>query len=234
MDFNSGSQVNSLPLAFDYRVEEEQGNGCEGKIIVEAVITEEETGDTVDFSYTFSLEEFIADEPSPLKDDLIYSFISGGINIDTSLSYIYSATMIARDVTSSPDYGPRNLLRFIYCLHNRRRSSIIEAYLNPGSGSEEENIRVNMAIQQSLHEVVVDFIPADKITVDAFRVDVYSGCHCGALSCGNSQCVICLDNLVIGAEIVKLDCGHIYDRECIVKWLNISHYCPICKYELPM
>lgn len=44
--------------------------------------------------------------------------------------------------------------------------------------------------------------------------------------------VICLDIFVIGAEIVKLDCGRRFDRECIVKWLNTNHYCPVCKFEL--
>lgn len=120
-----------MPTAFSYRVEEQHQNESEGKIIIEAVITQEENKDTAWFSYTFSIEEFIGDEQSSLKDELLCSFIYGGINLDTSLSYIYSATMIARDVISSPDYGPRNLLRLIYFLHSNSRSSLIEAYLNP-------------------------------------------------------------------------------------------------------
>lgn len=83
----------------------------------------------------------------PKENTFIIKIEANGINIATSLSYIYSATMIARDVTSSSDYGPRNLLWFIYYLHNRPRSSIIEEYLNPGSGSEEENIQLNIEIQ---------------------------------------------------------------------------------------
>lgn len=131
MKFFVDVRDNYLPTAFSYRVEEQHQNESEGKIIIEAVITQEENKDTAWFSYTFSIEEFIGDEQSSLKDELLCSFIYGGINLDTSLSYIYSATMIARDVISSPDYGPRNLLRLIYFLHSNSRSSLIEAYLNP-------------------------------------------------------------------------------------------------------
>lgn len=98
-------------------MEEQEENGCEGKIIVEVVINQDHIRETIGFPYNFSVEEFITDGPSPLKDDLFCSFISGGINTLTSLSYIYNATMIARYFTLSPEYSPRNVLRFIYCLH---------------------------------------------------------------------------------------------------------------------
>lgn len=215
-------------------MEEQEENGCEGKIVVEAVINQERNRETVGFTYTFSTEEFIADGPSALKDDLFCSFVSGGVNTVTSLSYINNAIMIARDVTSSPEYGPRNILRFIYCLHNPPRYSIIEQYLNTGSDSEEDNIDLNIAIQHSLQDNVVNFIPTDKSTVESLSVTIFSGCQCRTISCESTQCVICLENFVIGAHIVKLDCGHKFDRECIVKWLCTSHYCPICKFELPI
>lgn len=219
---------------FDFKVEEQQENGCEAKIIVEAVINQEMNRETVGFTYTFSIEEFIAEEPCPLKNDLFCSFISGGISTVTSLSYINSAITIAREVTSSTEFGPTNLLRFIYCLHSPPNSLVFNEYLNTNVDSDEETSQLNTAILNSLADTEINFIPANKTTVDSLITDIFSECPCGTISCENSQCVICLDNFLIGGHIVKLDCGHRFDRECIVKWLNTSHYCPVCKFQLPI
>jgi len=32
---------------------------------------------------------------------------------------------------------------------------------------------------------------------------------------------------------VKLPCKHSFDRECLLKWLNRSSNCPLCRAELP-
>lgn len=140
-----------------------------------------------------------------IKNDLFRSFIPGGINTFTSLSYINNAIMIARDITLSPEYSPRNLLRFIYCFHTQPSSFIFEEYQNTNSDSDEENIQLNIAVQHSLADNFVNFIPSDKFTVDSISVDVFLGNKIVANSFESTQCVICLDNYVTGAEIVKLE-----------------------------
>ena len=45
-------------------------------------------------------------------------------------------------------------------------------------------------------------------------------------------CVICLDNLQAGQEIVRLPCFHQFHQECIFQWLNCSKLCPIDKLDL--
>ena len=44
----------------------------------------------------------------------------------------------------------------------------------------------------------------------------------------NNECIICLDNMIVGNNIKTLQCGHIYHYECINKWFNVRKECPVC------
>ncbi|CAF2056275.1 unnamed protein product, partial [Brassica oleracea] len=229
------SSVDYVSPTYNYYVEEYINNEYEGKIIVEADIIQERNREPVSFSYIFTIEEFICDGQSAIKDYLFNSFVSGGVHIDTSLSIINNAITIARNVTSSLDYGPRKVLRFVYFLQSvPREVSVIESFLRETSFLNEENNQLEAAIQQSLEDVVVNFTPASSSTINSLIVEEYTGCICGCISCKNEQCVICLEDYAIGAKVTKLDCGHKFGYECIRKWLKTSHYCPICRYDLPM
>ncbi|CAN0929297.1 E3 ubiquitin-protein ligase SIRP1 [Linum grandiflorum] len=48
---------------------------------------------------------------------------------------------------------------------------------------------------------------------------------------GEEICTICLDNLETPA--VEMPCRHQFHEACIVNWLRKSHYCPICRFEMP-
>lgn len=44
------------------------------------------------------------------------------------------------------------------------------------------------------------------------------------------NCTICLGEFSEGTEVVKLPCTHIFDKECIRKWLmEDSNKCPVCR-----
>ena len=46
------------------------------------------------------------------------------------------------------------------------------------------------------------------------------------------KCVICFENFKRVDIIKELPCKHIYHKDCILKWLNDSNLCPLCKYDL--
>ncbi|XWS74577.1 hypothetical protein CRYUN_Cryun01aG0010400 [Craigia yunnanensis] len=43
------------------------------------------------------------------------------------------------------------------------------------------------------------------------------------------QCTICLDEFLDGEEVASMPCGHAYHDGCIVRWLETSHLCPLCR-----
>ncbi len=46
-------------------------------------------------------------------------------------------------------------------------------------------------------------------------------------------CVICIDNIdITDLDISKIDCNHIFHKNCIDEWLNINKKCPICIQEI--
>ncbi|GFP82741.1 E3 ubiquitin-protein ligase ring1-like [Phtheirospermum japonicum] len=48
------------------------------------------------------------------------------------------------------------------------------------------------------------------------------------------SCSVCLEELPVGAVVSTLPCSHVFHSDCILKWLNKSHYCPICRFEMPI
>ncbi|KAM1026149.1 hypothetical protein ACFX13_039824 [Malus domestica] len=50
--------------------------------------------------------------------------------------------------------------------------------------------------------------------------------------CGK-QCVICLEEMQRGCESIRMPCSHDYHESCITNWLETSHLCPLCRFELP-
>ncbi|GFP94487.1 E3 ubiquitin-protein ligase ring1-like [Phtheirospermum japonicum] len=52
------------------------------------------------------------------------------------------------------------------------------------------------------------------------------------MDCG-AHCSICLEEIVRGGEGLFMPCCHVFHEDCIKKWLRTSHYCPVCRFEMP-
>ncbi|XP_010927451.1 uncharacterized protein [Elaeis guineensis] len=46
-------------------------------------------------------------------------------------------------------------------------------------------------------------------------------------------CVICLEEFDIGMEVTRMPCMHVFHGDCLARWLERSHLCPFCRYEMP-
>ena len=44
-----------------------------------------------------------------------------------------------------------------------------------------------------------------------------------------NNCVICFEKFKLNEKIIKLNCFHIFHKECIENWLNKNNICPVCK-----
>ncbi|XP_021768732.1 E3 ubiquitin-protein ligase RING1-like [Chenopodium quinoa] len=47
------------------------------------------------------------------------------------------------------------------------------------------------------------------------------------------ECSICLEKLGVGTVLIVLPCLHVYHTECIIRWLERTHFCPFCRFKLP-
>ena len=48
----------------------------------------------------------------------------------------------------------------------------------------------------------------------------------------NKECLVCLEEQRIGGLAVKLPCGHLYHKKCVVDWLQRHCTCPCCRFEV--
>ncbi|KAH7570136.1 hypothetical protein JRO89_XS05G0051500 [Xanthoceras sorbifolium] len=49
----------------------------------------------------------------------------------------------------------------------------------------------------------------------------------------SENCSICLEEVEVGSYGTSMPCSHVFHGDCIVEWLKQSHYCPVCRYEMP-
>lgn len=47
------------------------------------------------------------------------------------------------------------------------------------------------------------------------------------------ECAICIDKFEKGAEVIKLDCNHLFHKNCIKSYfLNYNNKCPMCRNQI--
>lgn len=49
----------------------------------------------------------------------------------------------------------------------------------------------------------------------------------------SGPCPVCLENFTVGSHVTRMPCSHMFHRTCILSWLNKSHVCPLCRFQLP-
>ena len=48
----------------------------------------------------------------------------------------------------------------------------------------------------------------------------------------DDSCSICLEDFKTGDNIKKLNCTHIFHKECLEPWLNNNSNCPMCRTDI--
>ncbi|XP_002511547.2 E3 ubiquitin-protein ligase RNF181 [Ricinus communis] len=71
----------------------------------------------------------------------------------------------------------------------------------------------------------IRFVPASKPSMENLEKIKADGST-------EQQCIICLEELLIGSEVTRLPCLHVYHKQCIINWLQKSRFCPLCRFEI--
>ncbi|XP_022759664.1 E3 ubiquitin-protein ligase SIS3-like [Durio zibethinus] len=88
----------------------------------------------------------------------------------------------------------------------------------------------DMAVEEAMAATALKPVPATKESIQALRK-----VKLGDIPCVSREiCVICLEELSLQAmDLTSMPCAHLFHGNCIVKWLNTSHLCPLCRFPMP-
>ncbi|WZY98204.1 hypothetical protein YC2023_070533 [Brassica napus] len=178
--------------------------------------------DNSTFTVLSLARDFIANDECKSKEDLNYFLLEAGINEDV----ISDAIIVYVDEVTCPasiEYSPGCALKV--------RLDLIPDYLD-----DDDDTEIQEAAQVSFDETSsIWFRPASKLVVKSLTRKIYNKKIKKEKKkmVSLEECRICLQDFNNGGMVVTLSCGHEFDDECIVKWFETSHVCPLCRLELP-
>ncbi|KAG1367980.1 E3 ubiquitin-protein ligase Praja-2-like [Cocos nucifera] len=98
---------------------------------------------------------------------------------------------------------------------------------------EREREMVEMVRQISEEEIGArDFGGVPEASIKKLEVVKYNGV--GGTEFEESGCLICLEDFEFEMEVTRMPCKHIFHGGCLTRWLENSHLCPLCRYEMPI
>ena len=187
-------------------------------------------GSYVEFENSILLEEGQLD--SPVRE----------MNIVVSPVTVYHGDFVRSGVSMGMnvmDLQGNNLLQFLRSIMQQARDgSHFQARIGPGGipnqmgdyvlGGEDQ-VRALAEHLFNMDRQALGSPPADKRFVQSLRTVPFSKDNCGK----ESSCSICLEQLNEGEEVVLLECGHPFHKNCLDPWLQLHSECPSCRHKLP-
>ncbi|KAL5538870.1 hypothetical protein UlMin_043646 [Ulmus minor] len=91
-------------------------------------------------------------------------------------------------------------------------------------------------LMESVNQDTLMTVPATKSFIEALEeVEVEN------LDTTMTDCRVCLEEFLPASncrdqdhkKVVCLPCSHLFHKDCIVQWLEKSHFCPLCRYAMP-
>lgn len=186
------------------------------------------------FSTTSFTKDFIDGENDECrsKEELNY-FLMDAVNDDVIGEAMFKLIDRVDEITcqSSNDYSPGCALKVRLnlipdYLDNDEDSRIEEAAQD--SFDEASNIRVRPASKQALKSLSRKICKKKIVKTGTREKNIYKMIS----STDDQKCTICLEEFNDGGRLVTLPCGHDFDDDCIIKWFETSHVCPLCRFVL--
>ena len=69
----------------------------------------------------------------------------------------------------------------------------------------------------------------DRVLGDISGQLLYFSYHYMPISTTNTTCPICLEEMAQVEEMIKLNCPHLFHRNCVIRWLEDMDTCPVCR-----
>ncbi|XP_027182276.1 E3 ubiquitin-protein ligase Praja-2-like [Coffea eugenioides] len=161
------------------------------------------------------------------------------IDIEGTAIFAYDFACWTREQLSSIDPASYNILPFT--LEIRKEVKVPDSELKEWNSwyddkkkndpnfekDYKEAISRPRTIEELTYETSTRFGATSPSCIRKLEVVRLEGCS------SNKSCPICLEDLVLGSEVTRLHCYHVFHGDCIRKWLQESHMCPLCRSECP-
>ncbi|KAI5667158.1 hypothetical protein M9H77_17011 [Catharanthus roseus] len=104
---------------------------------------------------------------------------------------------------------------------------------NPYFEREFKNaIRRPRTPEELLEPVLYDHIATSESAIQELETLKFGESGCS--STADTNCLVCLQKLQIGSIACRLPCSHLFHKDCVIKWLQESHMCPLCRFKFPL
>ncbi|KAL3727427.1 hypothetical protein ACJRO7_032196 [Eucalyptus globulus] len=92
-----------------------------------------------------------------------------------------------------------------------------------------ENVSRTWVMRESMDQERINFGAAAHETM----IESLNKVACeGDQGSTSSHCVICMEEVAIRGQLIRMDCSHEFHRDCIETWLKIHPTCPLCRCHL--
>ncbi|XP_040369574.1 E3 ubiquitin-protein ligase RING1-like [Rosa chinensis] len=101
--------------------------------------------------------------------------------------------------------------------------------------TDELSSELDMLTLESFQTQWVRFVPATRSSVEKLQMVRLDSSEESTLKL-NPLCSICRDDFAKGCVdqlVIPLPCAHYYHVDCIIRWQEVGHVCPLCRYALP-
>ncbi|CAN4096309.1 unnamed protein product [Withania somnifera] len=126
------------------------------------------------------------------------------------------------------DFSP-----LIYTSYNMFYNAIQENLAN--LGEEFENDYGHIIIHDiigKVYGIVDDESNKDRQKLKVFVGVIFRSYNFLDENILTDDCVICFEELGNGSDLRYTPCSHVFHEDCVARWLENGHSCPICRYDL--
>ncbi|KAF7848845.1 hypothetical protein BT93_L1512 [Corymbia citriodora subsp. variegata] len=95
-----------------------------------------------------------------------------------------------------------------------------------------EELELAAASQESIDDTEFGAIPAAREAIETLERTKPDKSPSEGYEA--EPCSICLEEMkVLDVEAARMPCKHVFHYDCIARWLNTSHLCPLCRFSMP-
>ncbi|XP_050231808.1 uncharacterized protein LOC126680685 [Mercurialis annua] len=118
---------------------------------------------------------------------------------------------------------------FVYEISREGREASYDDYYYEDEDEYEDGLTA--ALVESMEDGDVrNYNTATKSSIEKLERVVLND-----IADSSRSCTICIKEMEVGMEVIRMPCLHLYHEDCIVEWLEkYSHSCPLCRYEMPV